>query len=209
MDVLEVRRQLFHGTLGVIIVALLYFGVFEWFGDMLSLPFLRPSAGIFLIILIIGAVVISLSRKYKIPLIHWLLTTFERPEEIKVFPGKGVFFAILGMFIVVALFEPPIAMASILILSLGDSTSHLVGQKVGRTKHPLSDTKFLEGHIAGILISAAAATFFVPFLWALIAASVAIFVEGIDMGLAGSRLADDNLIVPVTAGVILFIIAAL
>ncbi|KXB09162.1 hypothetical protein AKJ35_00500 [candidate division MSBL1 archaeon SCGC-AAA833F18] len=209
MESLEVKRQVFHGTLGVVFVALLYFGTLEWLGDMIPLSVLRSPARPLLIFLAVGVTLILLSRKYRIPLIYWFLTNFERREEIEVFPGRGAFFAVLGIFLVVALFELPIAMASITILALGDSISHLVGQKVGRTKHPLSKVKFLEGHIAGILISAAAATLFVPPLWALIAASVAMFVEGIDVGLAGSRMADDNLIIPVTAGVVLFIISSL
>ncbi|MBS3815029.1 MAG: hypothetical protein KGY45_00520 [Hadesarchaea archaeon] len=209
MENLELKRQVFHGTLGVILVALLHYGILDWFGKIIPLEFLSVSARPLLIMILIGLVLIALSRRHKVPFIYWLLITFERPKEIRVFPGKGAFFAILGMLIVVVLFSPPIAMASILILSLGDSISHLAGEKIGRTRHPLSKDKFLEGHIIGALAGAAGAALFVPPLWALIAALIAMLIEGIDIDSKFATLADDNLVVPITAGLVLFIINSL
>jgi len=157
-------------------------------------------------VLIIGAVLVLLSRKYKIPGIYWFLGRFERPEVMKVFPGKGSFFFILGTFVVVSTFDKSIAMASIMILALGDSLSHLVGKYVGRVRHPFSNAKFIEGHIAGAIIGALGAMLFVPPLTALVAASIAMFVEGIDIGFGASWVLDDNIVVPVTAGIVMFLV---
>ncbi|KXB01908.1 hypothetical protein AKJ43_02870 [candidate division MSBL1 archaeon SCGC-AAA261D19] len=206
MESLELRRQLFHIAIGVVFVTLLHFGVLDWLGEMVPLPFLRYSARALFMLLAIVTILFLLYRKYRIPLVHWFIVNFERQEKIEIFPGKGAFFGLLGIFIVVTIFGPPITMASILILALGDSVSNLVGKKAGRTKHPLSNTKFLEGTIAGTLLGAAGASLFVHPLWALVAASLAMFVEGIDLGRDRYWMIDDNLLVPLTAGVILFII---
>ena len=40
-------------------------------------------------------------------------------------------------------------MPAIMILALGDSISHMFGVRFGKTMHPLTDKKFLEGSIAG------------------------------------------------------------
>lgn len=204
----EMRRQLFHGGLGVSLVVLLYLDVLNWFGEQPLLSAFSPlqaPARPLLFVLIIGAVLVLLSRRYRIPGICWLLKRFERPKVMKVFPGKGSFFYILGAFVVISLFDKQIAMASIVILALGDSSSHLIGKYIGRVKHPFNSVKFLEGHIAGALIGALGAMLFVTLPVALAAASIAMFVEGIDVGSRARWILDDNLVVPLTAGVVMFL----
>lgn len=223
MEDLEIRRQAFHATLGVIIVALLYLGILDWLGDFIPIIIIPTSARPLLAILMIGAGLVLLSRRYKIPLINHLLQNFERSRDIKVFPGKGAFFAILGMFIVVTIFRrgdyPYIAEASILILAFGDSVSHIIGRKFGKIRHPLSKTKFLEGNISGAITGAIAASLILWFsdtaslyysiIWSLIAASIAMFIEGIDFGTESCMWTDDNIIVPLISGLVLFILAYL
>lgn len=188
---MEIRRQLFHVTVGIAIVALVYFDVLNEWG--------------LLAILAAGSVLILLSRKYRVPIIYWFLERFERPEVMEIFPGKGSFFFFLGAFIVVLIFDKSIAMASIMVCAVGDSLSHLVGKSVGKVKHPFSNTKFIEGHIVGAIIGALGAMLFVSPLTALVAASIAMFVEGIDIEFRMSWILDDNLIVPLTAGIVMFL----
>lgn len=107
------------------------------------------------------------------------------------------------------IFDKSIAMASIIICALGDSLSHLVGKWVGRVKHPFSNTKFIEGHIVGAIIGALGAMLFVSPLTALVAASIAMFVEGIDIEFRMSWILDDNLVVPLTAGIVMFLIGSI
>jgi len=206
---IEVRRQLFHVALGIVLVGLLYFGVMDWFGaqpPLSTLSPLPPPARPLGLVLVMGAALVLLSRKYKLPGVYWFLERFERPEARRVFPGRGAFFYILGAFVVISLLEKPIAMASIMILALGDSSSHLIGGYIGRMRHPFSDTKFIEGHVAGALIGTCGAMFFVPPLVALVGAAVAMFAEGIDVGFGGNWILDDNLVVPVVAGAVIFLL---
>ena len=186
------RRQLFHATVGIAIVVLVYLDVLKWWG--------------LLAILAVGSVLILLSRKYRIPIVYWFLERFERQEVMEIFPGKGSFFFVLGAFVVVLIFDKSIAMASIIICALGDSMSHLVGARMGRVKHPFSNTKFIEGHIVGAIIGALGAMLFVSPLTALVAASIAMFVEGIDIKFRMKWILDDNFIVPLTAGIVMFLI---
>jgi len=189
---MEMRRQLFHATVGIAIVVLVYLDVLKWWG--------------LLAILAVGSVLILLSRKYRIPIVYWFLERFERQEVMEIFPGKGSFFFVLGAFVVVLIFDKSIAMASIIICALGDSMSHLVGARMGRVKHPFSNTKFIEGHIVGAIIGALGAMLFVSPLTALVAASIAMFVEGIDIKFRMKWILDDNFIVPLTAGIVMFLI---
>ena len=177
----EVRRKLFHLLLGLLLVYLIYI-------DLIGVKSL-------LLLVCIGLALSMLSLKYNVPIISWFLDTFERDEYRKQFPGKGVFFFILGSLLVLVLFEKNIALASILVLSIGDSSSHLVGKYFGKVKHPLSDKKFIEGHIIGAILGGLFAILFLPWHIALISSFIAMFVEGIDFIIRGN-IFDDNLIVP-------------
>ncbi len=187
----EWRRQLFHILLGIVIVALLIYG------------FLTKE--IILLAIIVGFILSYLSRKTSIPIIYDLLETFERENEIKNFPGKGIIFYFIGSFIALIIFPKDIAMASILVLAFGDSISHLFGLHIGKIKHPLSKTKFIEGSIAGFLAGFIGAKIFLPWNEAFFASLAAMFVEAIEIKM-GAQQVDDNLIVPFVAGATVWLI---
>lgn len=182
----ESKRKIFHIAMGLLLVLLLKFGILGWLG----LLFLAVSAAICSVI----------SRKYPIPIIHDILNLLEREEDIKAFPAKGLVFYLAGAFLVVAFFPRDIALASIMVLALGDSVSHIFGSKFGRIYHPLTNKKFLEGMIAGIIAGFLGALFFVSWHEALIAALFAMFAEGIEIKV-GAEEVDDNLVVPLAAAV--------
>ena len=77
-----------------------------------------------------------LSRKYKIPILNWLLQNFERKENVKKFPGKGFIFYLIGVLLTLAFFPMDIAMPAILVLAFADSIGHLFGIRYGKIKHP-------------------------------------------------------------------------
>ena len=184
---LEVKRQLLHIFLGAILVFLLNF-------DLIN-------ATIIFIIFIIGLVLSLLNRKFRIPLIYQLLQIFDRKKDIEQFPAKGAVFYFFGVFLVVLIFPKDIAMASIMILALGDSVSRLVGQ-YGYLKHPFHSEKFFEGLVAGVIAGFLGALFFVPWLLALIGSIVSMLIEGIDLRIKGFKI-DDNLLIPLVAAVVM------
>jgi len=101
------------------------------------------------------------------------------------------------------LFDKDIAMASIMVLALGDSVSHLYGLHYGKIKHPLSNKKFLEGTIAGFVAGFIGALVFARWYEAFFASLAAMIVEGIEVKI-GTRQIDDNIIVPLVAGGVLW-----
>ena len=187
----EWNRQLFHLFLGIAIVALLKFGFID-------------KNWIFAIC-IIGIVLSYLSKKIKIPVIRPLLEKFERKKELENFPGKGTIFYFIGAYISLLLFPKEVAMASIMVLALGDSVSHLFGIHFGKMRHPLSEKKFLEGTIAGFLAGFIGALVFLPWHEALFASMVAMIIEAIEIKIGNSQV-DDNLLVPFAAGAAVWII---
>jgi len=185
MSRFEWDRQLFHIFLGILIVLLLKYGFLD-----------RKTM---LAIIAFGLILSFLSRKAKLPLVYGLLQKFERKKEMEIFPGKGMIFYFVGSFISLLLFPKEVAMASIMVLALGDSVSHLYGLHFGRIKHPLSASKFLEGTIAGLIFGFIGALIFLPWYEAFMAAFLAMIVEAIEIKI-GTEQVDDNLIIPFVAG---------
>lgn len=180
----ELNRQIFHVVLGIAIVVLLKLG------------FISKEAFLFLIIA--GLILSCLSRTIKIPVIYGLLERFERKEDFKKFPGKGIIFYFIGTYIVLLLFPKEIAMASIMVLAFGDSAGHLYGLHYGKTKL-FSKTKFLEGTIAGFVAGFIGALVFLPWHEAFFASFAAMTFEAVEIKI-GAQQVDDNLIVPFVAG---------
>ena len=183
---LEAKRQLFHMLLGIAVVALLLYGLIS-------------KSHIFFLI-IIGIIVSFLSKKFKIPIIFWFLKNFEREKELKTFPGKGIIFYLIGVFLVLSFFPLHIAMPSILILAFGDSASHLFGIRYGKIKHPFTDKKFIEGMIAGFIAAFIGALVFLPWHEAIIASFFAMLAEGLEIRI-GAEQVDDNIIIPLVAAI--------
>ncbi|MFH1182205.1 MAG: diacylglycerol/polyprenol kinase family protein [Candidatus Woesearchaeota archaeon] len=183
---LELRRQTFHMGLGMLFVLLISLG-FDW--------------RFFLALIIVGAILSYVSARRKIPVIAWFLEKFERKNS---WPGKGALFFAIGTFLALVLFPRDIALASILILTFGDSLAHLFGRFFGKVKHPLNTYKMIEGTIIGFLAGGIAAAVFVPWQQAMAASAVAMFVEGIDLRFRRNAV-DDNIVVPLVAGVVIWL----
>lgn len=186
----EFNRQAFHMLLGIIIVLLLRYSFID--------------NNLILISILAGFILSFLSRKIKIPVIYGFLQKFERKKDLQRFPGKGIIFYLIGIYISLLLFPKEIAMASIMILALGDSVSHLYGLYYGKMRHPLSEKKFLEGTIAGFIAGFLGALIFLPWLEAFFASLAAMIVEAIEIKI-GTEQVDDNLIIPAIAGAVVWV----
>ena len=200
----EWNRQLFHIFLGIGIVLLLMYGFIGI--TVVIYGFKIPYADVLLII-IIGLLISLLSKRINIPIICNLLQKFERKNDLAKFPGKGFIFYFIGAYIALLLFEKEIAMASIMVLALGDSISHLYGLHFGKIKHPLSKVKFLEGTIAGFIAGFIGAFVFLPWWESVLASSAAMIVEAFEIKI-GTQQVDDNLIIPFVAGAVVWLVRA-
>lgn len=192
-------------VIGILFVFLVSIGIFDRLGLYLEfyvLAFLSPLTRMLLVLLLLFTPFIPLAKRYSIPGINFFLTHFERKEDIERFPGKGAFFFTLGIFTTSLFFNESILLASTLILSLGDSLSHLVG-RYGNFSHPFNKRKRVEGHIVGGILGGMGALLFVPPFKAFFASFVAIFCEGIYFEERINWILDDNLIIPVISGVII------
>ena len=211
----ERDRQIFHLFFGISIVLLLMYGfiyevvslfMYGIWEDITSSNFIIRYAEILFILflIILGLILSFFSRRVKIPIIYQLLQKFERKNELERFPGKGVIFYLIGIDISLLLFPKDIAMASILVLALGDSVSHLYGLHYGKIKL-FSKTKFLEGTIAGFIAGFLGASVFLPWHEAFLASLAAMIVEAIEIKI-GTQQVDDNLIVPFVAGAVVWLV---
>lgn len=192
VELLEIRRQSAHLFFGFAIASLLFLQIIDAY-------FL---GGLFFIVLGLSL----LSKKTRIPGFYGFLEIFERKKDIRSFPGKGLLFFVLGAFLVAALFSVLIAVASVLILAFGDSMSHIFGRHFGKIKTPFHKKKHIEGSIFGLVLSALAASFFVPFPHAFLASLVAMILEFPTIRIGKIKL-DDNLIIPLAAGFTLFLLS--
>src|SRR3989338_6680711 len=130
---LEIKRQPIHILSGLLIIALLYY-------DLLS-PLILSA------LVIISVIASILIKKTRPKAVYNLLRFVEREENLEHIPGKGLIAYLVGVLVVVTLFEKDIALASVMILALGDSISRLVGP-FGRIRHPFNNAKFIEGVIS-------------------------------------------------------------
>ena len=187
---LEIRRRIFHLVCGVIIVGLINY-------DFLD----SKIAAILLVLLVVLGIII---KKVKVPVAYWFFKKFDRPKDFKKMPGKGAIFYLVGVILVLTIFPKDIAMASILILALGDSIAPIVGQ-YGSIESPWNKKKYIEGSIAGAVIGGIGAMLFVGPLEAVLAAIAAMIAEGVGLKIGVNPL-DDNIVMPIVAGAVMLLL---
>lgn len=190
---LEFRRQTFHFIAG-------FLAVFAHWAGFFRLRFIA-------ILLILGLIISWLSIFKKIPLVSKILAIVDRPRDQN-FPGRGAYYFLLGVFLVFLIFpgeDLKIAYASILILAVGDSLNHLFDNRPeGKIKLSWNKRKNFAGLIIGVIGGTFAAQFFVPFMPALFASTMALLVESVPFRF-GRYYIDDNILVPLTAGCVLWV----
>lgn len=179
---LELKRQAFHLSLGVLIVILLHFNI-------INLKFL-------MILLVLGIITSVLSRYIDIPLIKWFLERFDRKGPIS---GLGVITYFIGVILVLLFFEKNVALAGILVLALGDSLCHL--GRFGKIMNPINKKKKLEGSLLGIIGATVGAMFLVKPLEAFLGSFFAMVFESLDIKFLG-----DNITVPLIAASVISLV---
>ncbi len=182
---LELRRQFLHIFFGIFIVFMLYYHLFNIYH--------------LLAILITGLILSKLCCHFRIPIASWVMDKFERPEFRYSFPGKGPIFFMIGSIIVVYFFPLKIALASILILSLGDGLSHIFGKLISKKKYKY--LKSIEGTLIGITFSFFGAMIFVSALAAFLGTITSLLLENLKI-----PFIDDNLFIPIVAALVISIL---
>ncbi|MFP4112140.1 MAG: diacylglycerol/polyprenol kinase family protein [Candidatus Woesearchaeota archaeon] len=185
-DNLEARRQTFHLAYGFIVIASLYVIKQEIMAAILGF------------LIIFGILISLICKKRQIPFISYMLELFGREKETNIMPGKGAITTTTGFFISVLIFSKDIALASIAILTFGDAISTIIGKKLGTTK---ICNKSLEGTVSGIIVSAIACSFITPLFPAIIASTIGMLSELIDL-----KFIDDNILIPMLSGITLTLI---
>ncbi len=179
---LEMRRLAFHAAVGIAAIFLIANGL----------------AGVyfFALLSIAGLLLSFFSVKYRIPVIYHFLKFFDRKKER--IPGKGAILLIAGITLALTFFPQDVALAAIAILAIGDAISRL-GQFFGKLHLPWNRHKQLESTFLGFLGSAVLASFFVTRTEAVIASAAGMLIESFPINARG-RIIDDNILVPVVAG---------
>lgn len=190
LTIQEICRQFLHILIGISALLLIHYRLLS----SLSL----------LLLIIIGIMASFLSKRIWLPGFSFFLRHLEREEVKKTFPGKGLIFFFIGILLSIRLFEPDIASASILILTFGDSVSHVVGSGLGQLKNIFNGNsrKLFEGTLAGIIAGFCGAIFFVSPTEAFLACFAAMAAEVIQIDFNKYTL-DDNVVVPLVAGTVI------
>ncbi|MBU1975321.1 MAG: phosphatase PAP2 family protein [Nanoarchaeota archaeon] len=188
----EVKRQVLHaiwGSLTVLLLFLNYINVVH-----------------IVMIIIVGLILSYIATKRKVIIINWFLENFDRRSAI---PGVGAITFFVGILVSIILFSrpvtvvSPIALASIMVLTLGDSAATFFGIRFGKRKNPLNKKKTVEGTLAGMIFGFLGAMLFVPWYIALPGAVIAMLVEAIE---GEAFKFSDNIAVPLVAGVVMGLI---
>jgi dolichol kinase len=178
---LELRRQLLHMFFGIILVTLLYFQIINIYWMVIGL---------------VTALILSkLCTIIRIPLASWVMDRFERKEYRNKFPGKGPIFFMIGSIIVLYLFPLNIALAAMVILSVGDAVSHIFGKLLAKRTYKY--LKSVEGTLVAIVASFFGVLIFVNVFAAIAGVTIGLFFEDLKIGV------EDNLFLPIVAAIIM------
>lgn len=189
-DPFEIRRQILHLFVGFLIIY-----VYQYF---------EVSPYWLLLGFFVSCLLSYITLFVKIPFFYSFLRFFERKKHIERFPGRGFIFFLLGSFLVLLFCKKHVALASVIILTLGDAFTNLVGFYFGKKVHFLNKKKTIEGTIGGMIVGFMGASFFVSPFIAFFASVIALLFEAPEYKIGRFEL-DDNVVVPViAAGVITF-----
>ncbi len=177
--------------------------------DIHAAGFFMPVIAGFIGVPIVAAIIIAITLIYtvselyrldgrSIPVISAVTRHAASQSELFGFAAAPLYFA-FGIVATLLLFPWHIAGAAIAIFCLGDSVASLFGGIIPIT-FPFNKGKTLEGSLAGFLFAFLAGSFFVPPIYALIGAAIAMTVEALPLPI------NDNVLIPIITGAALWII---
>ncbi len=154
---------------------------------------------IFLITLVFAASELARVQGISFPVFSTITWTAAKKSEFYEFATAPISFAI-GIVFSLVFFPEPANYASVAILTLGDSFASIFGKKFGRTLFPFNKGQHVEGSVFGFLFAFIGALFFVSPVKAFIGAATGMLVGCLPLPV------DDNLTIPIAAGLVLTMI---
>ena len=145
--VLELKRQAVHMLAGLFMAGAVY-NIKPLLGDYIILPMAAIVVGLY-VVPRVGA---------HLPVVSHLLHHFERDHDKIDFPFSGAFWYNLGIIAPVMMLPLKTACAIIVVLSIGDAVSTIIGRNYGR--HRIGK-KSVEGFLAFAVLAGIAASFVV------------------------------------------------
>ena len=133
-----------------------------------------------------------------VPLMTQFTVRMSRPEERVGFIAKPIYLA-LGVILALIIFPRSVAYASIVVVAVGDPVAGYVGERFGR-RHV--GKKTWEGFLAGTVAACPGTLLLVPPIAGLVGSIVGMLFEF-------SGVLDDDLTVPLSAGVTMILIGML
>ncbi|MCX8158151.1 MAG: hypothetical protein N3D73_00620 [Candidatus Diapherotrites archaeon] len=182
MNKKELKRQIAHIGLGIIIISL-----FLLIG--------KKTAIITFLIAAFGMIILILTQNEKnIPIISEVLEQLGRKNETIRGIGAVTFF--LGLTLAIALFSYKVSLGCLIILVFGDAASTIIGTNYGKIK--ITKEKTLEGSLAFLVSSFILLLPLFGFIKSFFVSLFATLVELIPL--------DDNIVLPIMTGTLLSII---
>jgi len=190
---LEIKRQFVHLILGLLI-AVFIFLIEPLYGKFVVIPLILAAAVLF-ILPYIGT---------ELRIHNYLQFHFERPKDIEHFPYRGAILYCIGIIPAILLLNINTACAIIAVLSVGDSTSTLIGSFYGN--HRIGH-KSIEGLAAFIFFSFLAGLIFLQnnTIMAIIFAVIGGIIE-LSNVYHDHIILDDNLLVPIGLTIVALLI---
>ena len=183
----EIKRQLVHGAGSLNIIGLVTLGR----EGMIALILMA-----FIIVTVLSSIR-GRSKSWLWILVEKFISSHERPNEG---PFMGLITFYTGMLLAIVLFPLEIAMLCIIMLSVGDALSTLIGKLYGKHKLPINKIKSWEGSI----------TFFISALAILLLAAVspekALSVAVLVTIVEGLPKLNDNITIPLAVGFALLLL---
>jgi phytol kinase len=138
------------------------------------------------------------SRGKRVPLLTRFTLKMSSETETGSFVTAPIYLAV-GVILSLIIFREDIAYASITIVAVGDPAAAYIGRRFGRLR---VREKTLEGFAAGVI-----ASFVAALLWTIPILAVAGALAGMLLELL--EILDDNLAIPIGAGIAMFIVSLL
>lgn len=198
----EVQRQLIHLLTGTTLIFLIRTA------GSLALTFLLLLLAFYMLM---SAVIVM--NKFPLSLSSFLCR-WGRPSKRNI-PFTGTIMLLCGIILSFILYSEEIVYASIAIVAFGDSIATAVGVLIGNHKLPYSKKKTVEGTVSGIIAASLASSFFVTPVQALVGSVGGMLLESVvdlqtirelDSQTIITFFLNDNFLIPVFSGLLMFVI---